>query len=133
MPHIDQLDKKLTSAIDNSAASETPVANENSSSGQHFLLVPNHAGRPLGIFGNVGDGEDMEDWRRSALQLEPRASLTSEGSLRELQVIDCLSETESYELFDNECPRLEQATSIDPQDQRRYELVTRRSQNAALR
>ena len=129
MPHIDQLDKKLTSAIDNSAASETPVANGNSSGGLHFFLVPNHAGRPLGIVGNVGDG----DWRRSTLQLEPRASLTSEGSLRELQVIDCLSETESYELFDNECPRLEQAASIDPQNQRRHELVARRSQNAAWR
>ena len=43
--------------------------------------------------------------------------------MRELQVFDCQSDSESCEMFDKECLRLEHGTSIDPKDQRRYELV----------
>ena len=69
---------------------------------QLFAALPaqsSHTGRTLGIVGNVGDGEGLEDWIRSALELQPRARSTAEGSLKELEVIDCLSNTSSFEQF----------------------------------
>ena len=106
LPHIGQLDKKLTNSTKNSAASETPVTNENSISGpekdsnstMHFPLMPSYTGRTLGIVGNVGEG--LESRRRSALALDPRASSTADGSMRELQDIGCLSDAKANELFD---------------------------------
>ena len=96
-----------------SAKSESIVTNEDlnscwekdNNSTLYLLLMPGHAGRMLGIVGNASDGEDPEGWRRPVLELNPRASSRAQGSTRELQATDCLSDTESYLLFDRECPR----------------------------
>ena len=82
------------------AASETSVMKLGWTSGPenstlHFPLVPKHTGMSLGIVDNSRDGEGLEGWRRSALQLDPRASSTAEGSLEEPQVLDGLRDTES--------------------------------------
>ena len=83
-------------------------------------MLPAHAEayrRTLGIVGTSRDGEGLEDWRRHAVQLDLQASSTAEGSLKELQVIGCLSDTESHELLDHGCLGLEQVASIDLQDE----------------
>ena len=80
LPYIDQLDKKSTNAMKSAAASETFVKNvgwtsgleKDSNSTLHFQPMPSHTGRTLGIVGNSRDGEGLEDWRRSALELDPR-------------------------------------------------------------
>ena len=72
------------------SAAETLVMNmglirgpeKDSNSTLHSLVVQG---------GNSRDGEGLED---CALELDPRTS-TDEGSLKELQVIDCLSGIES--------------------------------------
>ena len=107
LQHIDQLDKKLTNNVKSAAAWENLAMNvglisgleKDSNSTLHFLIVPN---------GNSREGEALLDWKLYALELDPRTSSTADGSLKELQVIACLSDTESYELLDKECVRLEQ-------------------------
>ena len=94
----------------------------------HVRLVPSHTGRTVGVIGISRDGGGLECWRRSALELDSLASSTVGGSMRELQVIDCLSGNESYELLEKKCLRLEWVTSIDPQDQDRCELAARHLQ-----
>ena len=66
---------------------------KDSNSTLHFLQMPSHTGMTLGIVGHVGDGEGLEGWGRSVLELDPRAASTDHGLMRVLQVIDCLSDT----------------------------------------
>ena len=62
LPHIEQLSKKEADTMKSAVASETPVMNVGSISGPekdsnstpHFLLMPSHKGRTLGIVGNFG-------------------------------------------------------------------------------
>ena len=120
LPHVDQLDKKLTNAMNNSEKSETLVTNEiwngnpekDSNSTIHFLLMPSHTGRTLGIVGNSGDGGGLEAWRRSACKLDPQASSTVDSAMRELHALDCLSDNKSHELLDKECLQVDQVTSV---------------------
>ena len=104
---IGQLDKK---DMKNSAVSETTVTNGTRAVARRRTATP---GRTLGIVGNSEDGDGLEGWRRSSPELDPGASSTVLGSMTGLQLIDCQSDIGSYELFDKECSRLEQFTSID--------------------
>ena len=78
LPHVDQLGKRLTKVMKQRAASETSAANENSMIGlekdinstMHFLLMPSHTGTTLGIVGNVGEGQGLEGWTRSVMEVE---------------------------------------------------------------
>ena len=76
------------------------------------LLMPSHTGRTLGIVGNSGDGGGLQAWRRSACKLDPQASSTVDGAMRELHALDCLSDNKSYELLDKECLQVDQVTSV---------------------
>ena len=99
----------------------------------HFLLIPSPTGRMFDLDGNSGDGEGVEGWRRSALELEPRASSTVDGSTRELHAIDDTRDNEFHELQDKECLGLNLVTIIDLQDQHRSELVSRHLEEDARR
>ena len=68
----------------------------------------------------------VENWRRYALGVDSRASLIAEGSLKELQVIDRLSDTESSEL-------LAKVTSVDVEDEVKCWLVTKHVQDDTSR
>ena len=128
----------MTNVMKNSETQENPVTNgnlisgpeENNNPAMHFMHMRSHTRRTSGVVGNSGDGEG---WRRSAWELGPRASSTADGSMRELQVIDCLIYIESFELSDEECLRSEKATSIHSQDQHRSELVVRHVQEHVQR
>ena len=99
--------EKLTNAMKNSSTSESRVTNVSLISvperGQQLhdaLAMPSHTGRMLAIVGRVGQGDGLEGWRHSASSWCLRASSTADGSMRELQVTDCLNDTESYDVFD---------------------------------
>ena len=66
-----------------------------------------------------GHGEGLEGW--------------SEDLLKELQVLDGFSDTESYELLDIACLRLEQDPSIDMQDEVQCGLVAVHLQDDTLK
>ena len=68
---------------------------------QHFLV---HMERISGTIGDSRDGEGLKDCGRSVLELDPRAISTAESSLKELQLIGCLSDTDSHELLDKKEP-----------------------------
>ena len=53
--------------------------------------------------------------------------------MRKLQVIDCLSNNEFFELLDKECLVLKLVIVTDPLDQHRYELVSPHFQEDAQR
>ena len=83
-----------------------------------------HTRRTLGVV-----GEGLDGWSRSALELDPRACCEADSSMKELQAVDCPSDTEPHELWDKECLRLDQVTSIDV----KCGLVTLSMQDDTLR
>ena len=62
--------------------------------------------------GKSGDGGVLEGWRRSACKLDPQASSTVDSAMRELHVIDCVSDNKSYELLDKECLQVDHVASV---------------------
>ena len=61
--------------------------------------------------------EKMNAWRRLVLEVDPRVTSRAAGLTQMLLAFKITSDTASFELFDRECLKLKQVTSIDIQDE----------------